>query len=343
MSMARKRWATLILGLALGVIVVLLAFQGVNLSKSLDIALACRPMELALGGLFFAATLWIRSWRWQVMLAAHQDVRRRSCLSATCVGLLANNILPFRLGDLVRVGAMRQLEGISAARVLGTVAVERVLDVLTLVIFLGLFLAFAAAGPYQSELIVAGAIALAGAVALCVVLIIGYWRQAWVEKLFAKPLGWLSPRLETKVALVIRRFFEGLHVFASPRQFAQVVVLSLAFWGTAVFSYYYVGQALRLTHLPGEYVVVLFATAFGAFIPAAPGSVGTFHGFARLGLFLMAEPSAEAALAFATMLHGIEWLTTNLFGLYFLGRDRLRLLTPEPAGDAHVTPAFAEA
>jgi uncharacterized protein (TIRG00374 family) len=337
----RKRWTTLALGLLLSVALPVLAFQGVNVSASWELAVHCDGALLALGGLFFLVTLWVRSWRWKYLLAAQQDVGLRSCLSATCVGFLANNILPFRLGDLVRVGALKQLEGACGARVLGTVLVERVLDILTLVFFLGGYLACAAAGEHQAELIFAGQLALAGGAVLTAMLVVGYWRRAWIQRLIAAPFAWLRPSLGDKVAGLAGKFLEGLQVFASPRQVLQVVVLSAGLWGASAFSFYFVGQALDLGVAPGDYVVVVFATAFGAIIPAAPGAVGTFHGFARLGLYLVAVRSGEAALAFAALLHALEWVLMNVTGLYFLSRDGLTLLAAAPNGENDATPALA--
>src|SRR5262249_53078320 len=117
----RGKWRILILGLLLSVLVPVLVFQGVDVGRSWDLMRHCLGWELAVGGLFFLLALWVRAWRWQYLLAAQQCVTRRACLSATCVGLLANNLLPFRLGDLVRVEALRQLAGGSGARILGTV------------------------------------------------------------------------------------------------------------------------------------------------------------------------------------------------------------------------------
>jgi uncharacterized protein (TIRG00374 family) len=317
----------LIVGAVLSVVLPVLAFQGVNVSQSWSLILECRGTGLALGGLFFLATLWFRSWRWKYLLAAQQDVRLRSCVSATCVGFLANNILPFRLGDLVRVGALRQLEKASAAKILGTVAVERILDILTLVFFLGAYLAFASAGPHQAELMTAGLLALAGGLFLSAVMVVGYWRRRWLQKLFSTPARWVSSRLGDKVSGLVGHFLEGLQVFASAGQVARTVLLSIGLWGAAVGSYFFVGQSLGLDVPLQDFVVVVFTTAFGAIIPAAPGAVGTFHSFAWMGLYLVAMHSGEKALAFAALLHALEWILVSVAGLLFLWRDRLHLTT----------------
>jgi uncharacterized protein (TIRG00374 family) len=331
---SRKRWAAVLIGVAFSVTLPVLAFQGVNVSQSWDLILESDGVYLALGGLCFLGTLWFRSWRWKYLLAAQQDVSVRSCLSSTCVGFLANNVLPLRLGDLVRVGALRQLEGGSAAKVLGTVAVERVLEILTLVFFLGTYLAFASAGPHQAELLTAGLLALAGGLFLTAVLVMGYWRRSWLQRLIAMPFGWVSPKLGAKVGDVVGRVLEGVQVFASPGQVARVIVLSLALWGASVGSYYFVGQALGID-IPAEaYVVVVFTTCLGAIIPAAPGAVGTFHSFAWMGLYLVGLHSGEQALAFAGLLHATEWTLMNMTGLAFLWRDRLHLAAVSDVADS---------
>jgi uncharacterized protein (TIRG00374 family) len=331
----------LALGLGISVLLPVLVFRGVDVGQSWSLILECRGLALALGGVLFLTTLWIRSWRWRYLLAAQQDVRLRSCLSAVCVGFLANNILPFRLGDLVRVGALRQLEKASAPKVLGTVAVERILDILTLVFFLGLYLAFTPAGPHQVELMTAGLLALGGGLFLSAIMVVGYWRRRWLQKLVSVPARWVSPKMGDKVSGLVGHFLEGVQVFASAGQVVRTVLLSVFMWGASVGSYYWVGQSLGLEVPLQDFVVVVFTTAFGAIIPAAPGAVGTFHSFAWMGLYLVAMHSGEKALAFAALLHAMEWLLMNAAGLVFLWRDRLHLAAV-PEGESDATPTLAD-
>jgi uncharacterized protein (TIRG00374 family) len=317
---------------ALSVIVAVLAFRGVDVVESWNLALQCRGWELALGGLFFLASVYVRAWRLQVLVSAHQPVRVRSCMSATCVGFMTNNVLPFRLGDLVRVGVLRQLEGVSGGRVLGTVAVERVIDILSLVLVLGGYLALAPRAP--RELVLAGWIALAVGGVLTAVLLVGYWRRQWLQRAVAAPVGWVSPRLAERVGGLTGHFFEGLQVFRSPLQIFHLLWLSAALWATAVVCFWFVGQSLGLQVSAGDYVVVVFATVLAGIIPAAPGSVGTFHAGAALGLALVGMRNAEAALAYAAVLHALEWVLINVAGLYYLATDRVSLLTSARADDA---------
>src|SRR5437588_593269 len=127
---SRKRYATLGLGILLSIALPVLAFQGVNVSTSWDLAIHCDGRQLALGG----------------------------------------------------------------------------------------YLALAAGGVHQAELIFAGQLALAGGACLTAMLFVGYWRRAWLQRLIAAPARWVKPSLGAKVETLAGRFLEGLQVFASPRQ-----------------------------------------------------------------------------------------------------------------------------
>ena len=75
-----------------------------------------------------------RGARWQALLAPIAAVPYRRVLGYTYIGYLANNILPARLGELVRSHALGEGEGISRTTVLGTVVVERIVDTVMVVV-----------------------------------------------------------------------------------------------------------------------------------------------------------------------------------------------------------------
>jgi uncharacterized protein (TIRG00374 family) len=335
----RKRWTLLVIGLVLSVVLPVLAFRGVDLGQSWRLMRQCDGPLLALGGAFFLLTLMLRSWRWQIMLSAHQPVKLRSALSATCVGYMSNNVLPFRLSEVVRAGVLRRLEKVSAARGLGSLAVERVIDSLTLVLLLGAYLTFAA-GTHRAELLTAGGLALGGGLLLVMGLILGYrWRGSFarmVEAVFSR----LSPKLGSRLAKMAGRFFEGFQVFTSPIQVGEMFVVSVALWAAAICSHYFVGRSLGLDLPWVDYTVVVFTTAFGIIIPAAPGAVGTFHSFACMGLWLVGMQNKELGLAFAVILHATEWTLMNVTGLYFLIADHLSLAAEAARGASDATPTI---
>jgi uncharacterized protein (TIRG00374 family) len=337
-----RKWLLLVLGVAASVALPVLAFRGVNLAESWQHVRQSHWGPLGVAGVCFLVTLAIRAWRWQAMLGVHGSVAFRPCLSATCVSFLANNILPFRLSDLVRVGVIRQLAGVSAARSLGTVAVERVLDVLTLVLFLGVYLATVSGeGERRARLVAAGWLALAGGLVIVAGLVVGYRWRGWWGRAAGKAASLVRPRLGGQVAALTERVLEGFQVLSSPGQVARMLALSAGLWAVAVAQYYWVGQALGLGLSWPHYAVILFTTALGAIIPAAPGAVGTFESFAWGGLYLVGVKDESLGLAYAAVLHLVEWVLMNLTGVYFLVVDGISLLAAASRGEKDAAPAVA--
>ena len=82
-------------------------------------------------------SFWVRALRWRSLLSGGRTASLDSLYSATMIGFMANNVLPFRLGEFVRAWALARREKCSTTMVLATVVVERVVDMLDLLAILG--------------------------------------------------------------------------------------------------------------------------------------------------------------------------------------------------------------
>ena len=98
-----------------------------------DCSAAPDPAWLVLAVAGVTADLAFRALRWQSLIAPIQPVPLRRLSAYMLVGYLANNVLPARLGELVRSHYLGDREGISRSATLGTVVVERVVDTVVLV------------------------------------------------------------------------------------------------------------------------------------------------------------------------------------------------------------------
>ena len=78
-------------------------------------------------------------------------------LGYTYIGYLANNVLPARLGELVRSHALGEGERISRATVLGTVVVERIVDTVIVVALAALAVVVLSVGGAMSTAVLLGA------------------------------------------------------------------------------------------------------------------------------------------------------------------------------------------
>jgi uncharacterized membrane protein YbhN (UPF0104 family) len=144
-------------------------------------------------------------------------------------------------------------------------------------------------------------------------------RLFMTSELWARQVGraWVSRGLE-----VLHRFLEGLGGLRGGTQAMAVSGLSLLIWTLSISSFFVLakgfGMGLTMVQATLVFVIVLFGIA----IPSAPGFVGTFHGFCVAGLAMVAGTEPTVAAAYATLLHGSQWLGINAVGLACLLADR---------------------
>ena len=120
-------------GIAISAITLFVILHGVDLAEVGDILRTANPAWLALMLAGIVVDLLFRSLRWQRLLAPIHPVPYRRALGYLLIGYLANNLLPARLGELVRAHYLGDREGVSRTTTLGTIVVERVIDTVVVV------------------------------------------------------------------------------------------------------------------------------------------------------------------------------------------------------------------
>lgn len=256
------------------------------------------------------AFMLLRAWRWQLMLG--KGVGYWSLFHAQNIGYLITNLLPFRLGDLARSYLAGLEPGVSGVQALSSVALERVLDMLIIVVFFG------AAAPLAPTLpggmgIVAAVICGAAVVSFLVMLLAAANRSRAMG--LARWALEKVKRLDTPLWLGrVGSFLDGFNVLVHWRVLLPVMGLSLVLWLCIVSGYYggLWGFWPGVT-LPAA-LFTLCAAAFGVSAPSSPGFVGVFHGAVVLGLSVF-PVTAGQALSFAVVYHATTYLVVLILGL----------------------------
>ena len=323
--MSSRALASLILGIAISGVCLWFALKDVDLPamvKSMGHVGIPWVIASVIPGL---VGLVVRAFRWRLLLkATKSDLDTGPLISATFIGMTANNLLPARLGEVVRAWVLSRREKIAVTTVFASIMVERLLDTLAALTILGFCLAVlpelsgsAAVLLKQAGLWVLGAVAV-GVSVLCLLVV---FRKSIVRVYdrWSAEQGrtWLSRALE-----LLLRFVEGLCVFKSGAQVAMTIGLSLFIWALAIASFHILADGFSLGLTPLETALVFVIVLFGVAVPSAPGFVGTFHGFCVAGLDMVAGIEPTQAAAYATLLHGTQWLAVNIAGLCFLVADR---------------------
>ena len=129
-------------GVLISTLLLVLFLVTVDLSRMMDaLADANYVFIIPAVGLYLISVL-IRTLRWQVMLRHLRPINVSRLYPVVVVGYMANNILPMRLGELVRSYCVSEREGVSKTSALATIFLERVLDALTLLFFISVIAIF---------------------------------------------------------------------------------------------------------------------------------------------------------------------------------------------------------
>ncbi len=292
-----------------------------DLGRTIQVLRTAQPgwLVLVAGAIFL--DIGVRAARWRVLLAPIKTVAYFAVLGYLLIGYLANNVLPARLGELVRCHYVGNREGMSRATAVGTVVVERVIDTVSVVaIALVSILVLGVGGS------VASAVAIGGAFTGFVVLALGaglFVRRVPLADRFAEwSLRW--PR----IAGLPARLREGLRVAVRPNTVLVAFLLSAISWSFATSAYWFCGQTYGLSLTLAGAALLAAGTALSTAIPAGPAYLGTFEFAAsRIGVAI-GIPSA-AALTLAVTVHGVIILVTTLGGAIAVGRFGSWTIDPE--------------
>lgn len=267
--------------------------------------------------------VWLRAIRWHFLLRPVKSITSTRLFPVVVIGYMANDVLPARLGELVRAYVLGEQEGVPKTTTLGTIVVERMFDGIAMLIFVMLV---ALSVPLNAQILqIFRAAALVFIGALIVLFVIGSSRSralAVIERVEQI----LPVRLEGKVGQIADRFIQGLDCLQSGRLTAAILVLSLAAWLCEASMYFILSLGFGLGLGFPAYLLTTAVANLGAMVPAAPGYVGTFDFGALASLHLFGANPGQAA-GYVLVLHAALLLPITLLGFVFLWRANLSLRT----------------
>ena len=238
-------------------------------------------------------------------------------MSYGLIGLLANNILPLRVGDVAKSVLLAKKVNKSRSAFLATVFVERLFDVVALLVFIGvLFLVIDLPVEIRTTFIVLGLVS--GLVILLLGLMLRSGGQARVVGLV---LRFVPERFREQVGGLLTSFLSGLMSLGSAELLLQLFVFSVVAWLFVGISawFFLLSVQLDLPWYAPLFVVVV--TNLGGIIPASPGSFGVFDALVVYALAVFGVDK-ELSVTMAIVYHGGTYLLVTLMGLFFLWRER---------------------
>ena len=301
-----------VLGIAISIVALALVVRSVDIAKTADALSRADLGWVAVGAVFSTADLAFRGLRWQRLLRPIATVRFLPMFGYLLIGYAANNILPARLGELVRSHYLGDREGLSRASALGTVVVERVVDLVAVVAIASVALLVLSVRGVLVSAVFIGA-GFAGLLLAALAIGIVAHRLPVVDRLAACAERW--PRVRE----LARSLQGGLGVVSRPRTLAETLLATAAAWSCSILAIAALGQALGVQLSIGQAALMTSGIALAAAVPAAPSNIGTFEGAAVLSGTAIGL-SGETALAIGLLSHGVILLITSIGGLIAFAR-----------------------
>jgi hypothetical protein len=283
--------------------------------------------------------------RWRLMMSTFARLPLMPLFGILCVSNLANNVVPARLGDLIRVQVPAQRYGMSRARLAATVfATESLLD----------GIAFAALGLVGLALIDIPAFpteffwAVLGLLTGCIIAVIplshlrlegGWTHRSVVQR--------LPDRVQLALEEALPHFLDGLVVFRHFKLGATAIGWSFVIWLLEVLMFFLLGRAFGIDLSMPAWILIMVASNLVSAVPITPSNVGAYEvAITELLKALGVDAGAAAGFAIAAHIFNIFWISAAGFIAMWalgLGLDdvfsfgpRESTLEPEPVTHAPI-------
>lgn len=307
------------IGIAVSVVCVVLAVRGLALDAVAQaLGQASYPWLVPALALYFAG-VWIRAIRWRALLRPVKDISSARLFPVVVIGYMANDVLPFRLGEVARCFVLNRRERIPQTTALATVFLERVMDGLTMLAFMALTLPLL---PYAAALyqLMAGAgVVFAGVTVALVLLAV---RPQFALRVLDAVLSPFPKGIGDRVRGLTESFMSGLASLGGLGATLRVFALSCAAWLCEAGMYYTLMYAFPLTPSAPLAILTTAVANLGTLIPSSPGYVGVFDFIGRSVLAQFGVPE-EVALAYVLVVHAALIVPVTLLGFYYAAREGL--------------------
>ena len=297
-----------ILGILLSALCVWWAFKDFQLSSFLSIINEIRLFYLILITCLLWISVWLRSFRWKYLFQSSYGLDVFSLYRAEMVGHFGNNVLPLRLGELMRAFMVSKDRKVSKSYVIGTIILERAIDTISLII-IAVYLIIIS--PYDLFLIKN----IFWIIFSLLVVII----SMSLISIFIK-----NVKSEIRFLKHIRELFSGIRSMKFSAVL-PVILLSILIWLIYLLNIYFLQYAFNFNLDFIQILMILVFSYLALGVPAAPGMIGTYHAAIKFTIVdLFGLPSAQGN-AFALVSHAYGYILLTLIGLYYFMKGQFNI------------------
>ncbi len=334
----RKQWRS-VFGAFVGVGFLVWALHGIAFDEVWLHIRRANPWYLLASSVVGTLIFPLRAPRWRIILSPVAEGLPFGMLwRAIAIGMMGNNVLPVRAGELARAFALsRETKRVPFSAAFASLAVDRIFDATCVL----LLMALATLDPSlpAGQTLAGHSIAkiIGGGAALALVAISGLYlivffteRAILVWESIARRI---APRFEERGRRTLLAFASGLAVLRDPVKFLSTMAWALAMWLVNALAFWLGFKALGIDVSYSAALMLQGLVAIGVAVPALPGFFGAFEKFAQLGLGIYGI-DRTLATSWAISYHILTFLPITVIGIYYFVTLGLKLSDMNSTSDA---------
>ncbi len=269
------------------------------------------------------AALFLRAFRWRVILNAEGNVTIPLAFWATSAGYLGNNVLPARAGEVIRSLMISSRTGMSKAFVLTTALSERVVDAIAVISISAVVLLTMKNRPGWLAS-AAKPFAILGICGVAAIILVPAFEVFWFRFLGLLPL---SPKLRAQVEDALRNGLQGIRSFHDYSRLTRFVLLTAVIWCTDAFTTIVLAQAISVQITTAMAFLLTAGLALGSALPSTPGYVGIYQ-FVAVSVLAPFGLSRTDAVAYILLWQALNYLIVLTWGGIGFSQQRRPIATP---------------
>lgn len=279
--------------------------------KYADYRLVLMPVVFIFLAAFFS------SYKWSKITGG--NVRIKNAFVSLIIGLFINNVLPARIGEVVRAYVLSKKERQSFPFILSTVLVDRLFDLIGLLIITFAFFPKQKMPQQISQAIYILIVLLT----VCIIMFVLFSNKRMAE-IVADKLYKIKRPFFAKIAKKLFEIQENLSRIRSPLTLVYYIAIAFVQWLCMSAALYFVsliiGLSINFFHIP--FICALLN--MGIAVPSSPGYIGVYQ-FILVYLLTIFDVPKSLGFTVSILYHASWYIPYNILGFIFLLKEHIKI------------------
>lgn len=327
----RSKRVHLFVGLIIISLSLFFAFRGVSINELTEALMEADYYYLIPAIVIVIISFYLRALRWRFLVCTMKQVKTADLFSPLMIGFMAN-MLPARAGEFIRAYLLSRKERISFSASFATIFIERLFDLVLVLLLLVWVLLFMPESFSTEELANSARLFGITSLTLCLFIFLFAALLQFKNDIAMKMVNLctkkLPHRFAEKVTGAVRSFSDGLKIMKDKKGFLATASLSVLIWAAFVFTYYPIHLAFGIeSGLPVMSSLLVLCLTVAIFITVAPtpGFLGSYHLGCVTALHGIFGIQKAVALSYGIVAWIVAMGSTVIIGALFAVKENISL------------------